>query len=77
MGVEGQSSHFLDPSFSPVTHLLLAIKAVLDKFSSTEVQRSLNLIAQLPLKKSCLFLGFIDLATALHCLWAPWAPASV
>ncbi|ETW75453.1 hypothetical protein HETIRDRAFT_107983 [Heterobasidion irregulare TC 32-1] len=52
MGVENQLSHFLDATFSSVTHPLLAIKAVLDKFSSTEVQRSLNLIGQLPPKKS-------------------------
>ena len=55
MGVEGQLSRVLNSTFSPVTHPLLPVKAAPGQLSFTEIQRTLNLIGQLPPKKFYLF----------------------
>ncbi|KAJ7705381.1 Shikimate dehydrogenase [Mycena rosella] len=55
MGVEGQMSRILNPTFSPVSHPLLPTKAAPGQLSFAEIQKALHLIGQLPSQRFCLF----------------------
>ncbi|CAL1710609.1 unnamed protein product [Somion occarium] len=55
MGIEGQMSRVLNPTFSPVTHPLLPNKAAPGQLSFAEIQTALHLIGQLPSLRFFLF----------------------
>lgn len=55
MGVEGQMSRILNPSFSPVTHPLLPSEAAPGQLSFRQIQIALHLLGQLPAKRFFLF----------------------
>ena len=55
MGVEGQMSRILNPTFSPVSHPLLPNKAAPGQLSFRQIQQGLHLIGCLPLRKFYLF----------------------
>ncbi|KAF8201152.1 Shikimate dehydrogenase [Mycena galopus ATCC 62051] len=55
MGLEGQMSRILNPTFSPVSHPLLPIKAAPGQLSFAEIQKALHLIGQLPAQRFVLF----------------------
>ncbi|KAJ7254628.1 aromatic amino acid family biosynthesis-like protein [Mycena haematopus] len=55
MGVEGQMSRILNPTFSPVSHPLLPSKAAPGQLSFAEIQKALHLIGQLPSRRFALF----------------------
>ncbi|KAJ7267449.1 Shikimate dehydrogenase [Mycena rebaudengoi] len=55
MGLEGQMSRVLNPTFSPVSHPLLPTKAAPGQLSFAEIQKALHLIGQLPSQRFVLF----------------------
>ncbi|KAJ7054087.1 Shikimate dehydrogenase [Mycena amicta] len=55
MGVEGQMSRILNPTFSPVTHPLLPTKAAPGQLSFVHIQKALHLLGQLPAQRFVLF----------------------
>ncbi|KAJ7100621.1 Shikimate dehydrogenase [Mycena belliarum] len=55
MGLEGQMSRILNPTFSPVSHPLLPTKAAPGQLSFAEIQKALHLIGQLPSRRFVLF----------------------
>ncbi|KAJ7768294.1 Shikimate dehydrogenase [Mycena metata] len=55
MGLEGQMSRILNPTFSPVSHPLLPVKAAPGQLSFAEIQKALHLIGQLPSQRFVLF----------------------
>ncbi|KAF8154593.1 EPSP synthase-domain-containing protein [Crassisporium funariophilum] len=55
MGVEGQMSRVLNPTFSPVSHPLLPNKAAPGQLSFKQIQQALHLIGLLPSRKFYLF----------------------
>ncbi|KAF7324736.1 Pentafunctional AROM polypeptide [Mycena kentingensis (nom. inval.)] len=55
MGVDGQMSRILNPTFSPVTHPLLPTKAAPGQLSFAQIQKALHLIGQLPAQRFYLF----------------------
>jgi pentafunctional AROM polypeptide len=55
MGLEGQMSRILNPTFSPVSHPLLPTKAAPGQLSFAEIQKALHLIGQLPSQRFVLF----------------------
>ncbi|KAJ7040729.1 Shikimate dehydrogenase [Mycena alexandri] len=55
MGLEGQISRILNPTFSPVSHPLLPVKAAPGQLSFAEIQKALHLIGQLPSQRFVLF----------------------
>ncbi|KAJ7088604.1 Shikimate dehydrogenase [Mycena epipterygia] len=55
MGLQGQMSRILNPTFSPVSHPLLPTKAAPGQLSFAEIQRALHLIGQLPAQRFILF----------------------
>lgn len=55
MGIEGQMSRILNPTFSPVSHPLLPNKAAPGQLSFRQIQQALHLIGCLPSRKFYLF----------------------
>nr|GAT58910.1 predicted protein [Mycena chlorophos] len=55
MGLDGQMSRILNPTFSPVTHPLLPTKAAPGQLSFAEIQKALHLLGQLPAQRFWLF----------------------
>ncbi|KAJ7678186.1 Shikimate dehydrogenase [Mycena polygramma] len=55
MGLEGQMSRILNPTFSPVSHPRLPTKSAPGQLSFVEIQRALHLIGQLPAQRFVLF----------------------
>ncbi|KAJ7472306.1 Shikimate dehydrogenase [Mycena galericulata] len=55
MGIAGQISRILNPTFSPVSHPLLPTKAAPGQLSFAEIQKALHLIGQLPAQRFVLF----------------------
>ncbi|KAH9944655.1 aromatic amino acid family biosynthesis-like protein [Amylocystis lapponica] len=55
MGIEGQMSRILNPTFSPVSHPLLPSKAAPGQLSFAQIQAALHLIGQLPSRRFFLF----------------------
>lgn len=55
MGLEGQMSRILNPTFSPVTHSLLPTAAAPGQLSFAQIQIALHLLGQLPAKQFFLF----------------------
>ncbi|KAJ6551423.1 Shikimate dehydrogenase [Mycena capillaripes] len=55
MGLQGQMSRILNPTFSPVSHPLLPVKAAPGQLSFAEIQRALHLVGQLPSQRFVLF----------------------
>lgn len=55
MGVEGQMSRILNPTFSPVSHPLLPVKAAPGQLSFQEIQQALHLLGLIPSRRFYLF----------------------
>ncbi|KAF7335609.1 Pentafunctional AROM polypeptide [Mycena venus] len=55
MGMEGQMSRILNPTFSPLSHPLLPTKTAHDQLSFAEIRRALHLVGQLPSQRFVLF----------------------
>ncbi|KAG8760368.1 3-dehydroquinate dehydratase (3-dehydroquinase) [Serendipita sp. 396] len=55
LGIEGQLSRILNPTFSPVTHPSLPVAAAPGQLSFSQIQIGLHLLGQLPRKNFFLF----------------------